>query len=300
MDSSRLLQRAEAFNHLFDAVVVTDAAGIITDWNSGSEALYGYSYDEAIGQSVSMLHVPEDVEHITSNVLAAVAQSGKWTGEVRMLRKDGSIGWIESMCIPILDEQEQMIGALGINRDITERKLETEHLRQLAQYDQLTKIPNRNLLFDRISHLVDQYGRNKSPFSLLYFDLDQFKQINDHYGHSVGDSVLQEVAKRISLSIRKSDTIARIGGDEFVLLLENTHKESDIATVIESLSQAIHNDMSINGTTLNVRCSIGSAIFPTDGKNSDQLLSFADKGMYQAKKSAIEERYRKSIALSSD
>lgn len=295
MDSNRLLQRAEAFNHLFDAVVVTDAEGIIRDWNSGSEALYGYSYDEAIGQSVSILHVPEDVNHITSEVLAAVAKFGKWTGEVRMLHKDGSIGWIESACIPILDEKKQMIGALGVNRDITDRKLETEHLRQLAQYDQLTKIPNRNLLFDRISHLINQYDRSSSPFSLLYFDLDRFKQINDTYGHALGDSVLQEVVNRISLDIRKSDTIARIGGDEFVLLLENTYKESDIATVIESLSQTINNDMIIDGHTLNISCSIGSATFPADGKNSDQLLSFADRGMYQAKKSATEERYRKSM-----
>ncbi len=104
MESEQLLLRAKAFDHLFDAVVVTDAQGIITDWNIGSEKLYGYSEKEAIGQTVSILHVPEDTEHITEDVLAAVARTGTWTGEVRMLRKDGSIGWIESMCIPILDD----------------------------------------------------------------------------------------------------------------------------------------------------------------------------------------------------
>ena len=285
MNSTQLLQRAEAFNYLFDAVVVTDAQGNITDWNSGSESLYGYTYEEVVGQSVSILHVPEDVDHITSEVLAAVEKHGKWTGEVRMLRKDGSIGWIESMCIPILDEQKQMTGALGINRDISQRVAETEHLRQLAQFDQLTQIPNRYLLLDRIAHLIDQDDRGPVAFTLLYIDLDLFKEINDSHGHAFGDLVLQETAQRISNSIRKSDTIARIGGDEFVLLLENTHKDSDISKVIESLCQTVYKDMIIDGEVLNIGCSIGAATYPKNGRSSDTLLSFADKAMYKEKNS---------------
>ena len=127
MDLNILNQRARAFDYLFDAVVVTDVQGIITDWNKGSENLYGYSKKEVIGKPVSILHVPEDVEHITSEVIASVEKHGKWSGEVRMLHKDGHIGWIESMCVPITDEGNQMVGALGINRDITKRKeLENE------------------------------------------------------------------------------------------------------------------------------------------------------------------------------
>lgn len=283
MDTNRLIQRAKAFNYLFDAIVVTDAEGIIIDWNSGSESLYGYTEDEVIGQSVSILHVPEDVDHITSEVLSTVEKFGKWTGEVRMLHKDGSIGWIESMCVPTLDDQGKVVGALGINRDITDRKVETERLRHLAQFDHLTQIPNRYLLFDRISHLIVQYERNNNAFTVLYFDLDLFKQINDNHGHSFGDLVLKEVAKRISKSIRKSDTIARIGGDEFVLLLENTHKEDDITTLVKNLSQTLYEDMSILDKVLNIGCSIGHATFPNNGKNSDELLAFADKAMYEIK-----------------
>lgn len=286
MDSNRLLQRANAFNYLFDAVVVTDVEGIIIDWNSGSESLYGYSEDEVIGKSVSILHVPEDVDHVTSDVLSTIAQYGKWTGEVRMLHKDGSIGWIESMCVPVHDEQNNVIGALGINRDITDRKIETERLRHLAQYDHLTQIPNRYLLFDRISHLINQYERSKNAFTVLYFDLDLFKQINDNHGHSFGDLVLKEIAQRISKNIRKSDTVARIGGDEFVLLLENTHKESDINSLIKNLSQILYADMKIMEHVFNIGCSIGHATFPENGKNSDELLAFADKAMYKSKKSA--------------
>lgn len=284
LKSERLLLRAKAFDYLFDAVVVTDADGIIIDWNKGSEALYGYSEDEVLGQSVSLLHVPEDVDHITSEVLAAVAEDGKWTGEVRMLHKNGSIGWIESMCIPILDDDQIMIGALGINRDITARIAETEHLRHLAQFDQLTEIPNRYLLLDRISHLIDQYERNHTAFTLLYFDLDKFKQINDTHGHSWGDQVLKIVTERISQHIRKSDMVARIGGDEFVVLLENTFKDSDINTIIEMLSSEINKDIIIKGNVLTVDCSIGRATYPVHGTNSDRLLSHADKDMYKIKR----------------
>lgn len=285
MNSERLLLRAKAFNYLFDAVVVTDAQGIITDWNKGSEALYGYSEEEAVGQPVGILHVPDDIDHTTSEVLAAVAEFGQWTGEVRMLHKDGSIGWIESMCIPLLDDENQMVGALGINRDITARINETERLRHLAQYDHLTQIPNRYLLLDRISHLIDQYDRNKNAFTLLFFDLDGFKQINDQHGHSFGDKVLKEIGGRISHSIRKSDMAARIGGDEFVLLLENTFKKSDIEQVIQNLSSSLHENMIIGSKSLNVRCSIGCATYPTNGNNSDELLSYADLDMYRTKKS---------------
>lgn len=285
MKSERLLQRAEAFNYLFDAVVVTDAQGTIIDWNKGSETLYGYREDEVMGQKVSILHVPEDIDHITRDVLAAVAETGKWTGEVRMRHKDGSTGWIESMCIPILDDAGDMIGALGINRDITARIQETERLRHLAQYDYLTQIPNRYLLLDRITHLIDQYDRNQSAFTLLYFDLDSFKQINDSYGHSLGDKILKEAADRMAACIRKSDMVARIGGDEFVVLLENTFKKSDVSQVINNISATLHENIVIDQISLNIRCSIGSATFPMNGKNSDELLSHADFKMYQDKES---------------
>lgn len=283
LKSDQLLLRAKAFDYLFDAVVVTNAEGIIVDWNKGSEALYGYSEEEALGQPVGILHVPDDTDHITSEVLAAVAETGKWTGEVRMLHKDGSIGWIESMCIPILEDDGTMIGALGINRDITDRINETERLRHLAQHDHLTQIPNRYLLLDRISHLIDQYDRNQNAFTLLYFDLDKFKQINDQYGHSFGDKVLSEVASRVVSNIRKSDMAARIGGDEFVLLLENTHTKKDIDHVIKNLTAALNENMILGDLTLNIRCSIGVATYPIHGNNSDELLSHADMNMYQAK-----------------
>jgi len=283
MNSYILEQRARAFDYLFDAVVVTDLQGIITDWNKGSETLYGYSKEEAIGQPVSILHVPEDTDHITSEVISAVEKSGKWTGEVRMLHKDGHIGWIESMCVPIHGANNQMVGALGINRDITDRIKESERLNHLAHYDQLTKIPNRYLLLDRVTHLIAQSERSESSFALLYIDLDRFKTINDAKGHAFGDQVLIETAIRLKQSIRNSDTIARIGGDEFVLLLEKTSNKNDVSAMVGSLTEALNRAFIINDEEFEISCSIGVAIYPDEGTTTDALLAVADKAMYKAK-----------------
>jgi diguanylate cyclase (GGDEF)-like protein/PAS domain S-box-containing protein len=272
-----------AFDHLFDALVVTDLKGIITDWNKGSEGLYGYSKEEAIGQPVNVLHVPEDSDFLISEVISSVEKYGRWSGEVRMLHKNGDIGWIESICVPIYDSNNQMVGALGINRDITVRIKEIERLEHLAHYDYLTKIPNRYLLLDRLEHLIAQSARNNNTFALLYIDLNNFKIINDTKGHAFGDQVLVETAFRLKQAIRSSDTVARIGGDEFVVLLENISNENDVSLMLEALSTALNKTYILNDETFNVKCSIGVAIYPEDGATSDTLLATADKAMYKGK-----------------
>jgi diguanylate cyclase (GGDEF)-like protein/PAS domain S-box-containing protein len=275
MDLDKFKQINKAFDYLFDSLVITDLQGIITDWNKGSENLYGYSKKEIIGQPVDILHLPEDTEHITSEVISAVEKYGKWTGEVRMLHKDGHIGWIESMCVPLFDANHQLVGALGVNRDISDRVKETKRLEHLAHYDQLTEIPNRYLVFDRIDHLIDQSERDMRTFALLFIDLDKFKIINDTKGHAFGDQVLVEVSLRLKQSIRNSDTVARIGGDEFVILLENMIDK----TIMDTISRPFK----INDEKLTVSCSIGVSIYPDDGITTDSLIAAADKAMYNNK-----------------
>jgi diguanylate cyclase (GGDEF)-like protein/PAS domain S-box-containing protein len=283
MDLKILEQRAKAFDHVFDAVVVIDAEGIIIDWNIGSELLYGYTKQEALGQPASILHVPEDVAHIMIEVLSEVEKFGKWNGEVKYLHKDGHIGWLESMCVPMLDDNNQMIGALGINRDITTRVEETKRLHDRAHYDELTQLPNRYLLLDRLNHLIERSERNKSKFTLFYIDLDRFKTINDTKGHAFGDKVLKETASRLLQSIRSSDTVARIGGDEFIVILENTSDINDISMRAETIIKKISEPCSINGEDIQISCSIGIANYPENGITTDALLLYADKGMYKSK-----------------
>jgi diguanylate cyclase (GGDEF)-like protein/PAS domain S-box-containing protein len=283
MDLDKFKQINKAFDYLFDSLVITDLQGIITDWNKGSENLYGYSKKEIIGQPVDILHLPEDTEHITSEVISSVEKYGKWTGEVRMLHKDGHIGWIESMCVPLFDANHQLVGALGVNRDISDRVKETKRLEHLAHYDQLTEIPNRYLVFDRIDHLIDQSERDMRTFALLFIDLDKFKIINDTKGHAFGDQVLVEVSLRLKQSIRNSDTVARIGGDEFVILLENMIDKSNVDSVIKTIMDTISRPFKINDEKLTVSCSIGVSIYPDDGITTDSLIAAADKAMYNNK-----------------
>lgn len=216
-------------------------------------------------------------------MLEAVAEKVEWTSAVRMLRKDDSIGWIEPMCTTIMDDNNEMIGALGINRDISQRVYEKQLLRYHALFDHLTNIPNRYFLIDHMDHLINQYDRNKNAFSLLFFDLDKFKQINDTHGHTFGDLTLKRVAARISKCTRKTDMVARLEGDEFVLLFENTYKKKDIEATIKHLTSDLARDMNLEDKTLNINCVIGFAIFPNDVSTSDKLFVHADADMYSSK-----------------
>jgi diguanylate cyclase (GGDEF)-like protein/PAS domain S-box-containing protein len=276
-------QRAQAFDYLFDAVVVTDNEGTIIDWNKGSERLYGYSKAEVLGKPVCILHVPEDTAHITAQVISAVMADGKWSGEVRMLHKDGHVGWIESMCVPIFDENQQMIGALGINRDISSRIEEAQKLQHLAYHDHLTQISNRCLLMEKLTQALANAERHSLSFCLLFIDINEFKAINDTHGHTIGDTVLVEFAKRLKQVIRASDTLARFGGDEFVLLLEHTSEITDIQSIAAQLFSLVSQPLQIDKICFRLSCSIGTAIYPQDGTSLDTLLAFADNAMYKNK-----------------
>jgi diguanylate cyclase (GGDEF)-like protein len=215
--------------------------------------------------------------------MSGVQSAGKWSGEIRMLHKDGSIGWIESLCVPMYAENGEMVGALGINRDITQRKKETERLQHRAHYDHLTDVPNRYLLLDRLKHLIAQSERNGRTFALFFVDLDKFKLINDTKGHAFGDQVLVEVANILKSKIRNSDTVARFGGDEFVLLLEDIHSKKDALTMVKKLSADLNIECIIHCEKFKLRSSIGVALFPDDGDTIEQLISVADKAMYAFK-----------------
>jgi diguanylate cyclase (GGDEF)-like protein len=174
-----------------------------------------------------------------------------------------------------------MIGALGVNRDITARIEETERLARLAHYDTLTQIPNRYLVLDRVERLIAQSERDyrKSRFALVFIDVDKFKTINDNKGHLFGDLVLIETAKRLKQSIRNSDTAARLGGDEFLILLGEITTRKDVSTKVSSLVSALGEQFIIDGEAFDVSYSVGSAIYPT----ADALLKLADNAMYQSK-----------------
>lgn len=185
--------------------------------------------------------------------------------------------------IPLRHEDGRIYALCGIATDITEKKDLEEHLRHMAQYDALTKLPNRALFNDRLLQSFSSAKRTHEHFGLMFIDLDKFKPINDNFGHAVGDSLLKEASQRMQSCVRESDTVARVGGDEFVVLLASLNNDQDATDVAEKVRHALNLPFQIAGHTLNISSSIGVAIYPAHGDNEKDLVKNADLAMYFAK-----------------
>ncbi|OGS85660.1 MAG: hypothetical protein A2061_05430 [Gallionellales bacterium GWA2_59_43] len=197
---------------------------------------------------------------------------------------DGNMIWLRTSKVPLRDENNLVIGVLGIYQDITKQRTVEEQIRHLAHFDPLTDLPNRTLFSDRLQQALATARRDKSHLALMFVDLDKFKQVNDRLGHYIGDLLLKEVAKRMQGCVRESDTVARIGGDEFVVLLPSIETAQDAAVVAEKIREAIDRDFVLSGEELLMSVSIGVAVYPEHGKDEHQLAKNADIAMYHAKK----------------
>lgn len=183
---------------------------------------------------------------------------------------------------PIPLTNKKMIFA--IVNDITERKKAEEHITYLAYHDSLTGLPNRKYFYERLSQELQRGRRSSGKFAVLYLDLDGFKEINDNYGHEIGDYILCETGNRIRESIRSSDIVARIGGDEFTLLILDIQRPDDAKSVAQKIISSLSPPAFKDGVTVSIHASIGISIFPDDGENADALIHSADKKMYSVKR----------------
>ena len=198
-------------------------------------------------------------------------------------RPDGSLLWLRTSKLPLWDREGKVIGVIGTYEDITERKVAEDRVEFLAFYDALTELPNRALLQDRLSKALASARRRKDKVALLFLDLDRFKDINDSLGHSVGDLLLQEVAERLKKWAREQDTVARVGGDEFVIVLTAVKDGADAAVAAERLMHAMSAGFVVQGRSLSISCSLGISVFPEHGADSETLIKNADAAMYCAK-----------------
>jgi diguanylate cyclase (GGDEF)-like protein/PAS domain S-box-containing protein len=266
-----------------EAIMVTDAENCIVQVNAAFEKITGYEASEVMGRDPKLLGSGRHDGVFFKNMWQALLDRGHWTGEIWDKRKDGSEypKWVR--VDTIRDAGGCISHYVTVFSDISERKANEERIRHLAQHDALTGLPNRFTLAAHLEHALVRAERSGEKVGLMFIDLDNFKTINDTLGHHIGDRLLCEVAKRISRAVRKSDIVARIGGDEFVVVLESTKVESDEGLVAQKIIDQLAEAVTIDGNVLHTTPSIGLAIFPDDGDSAEVLMKNADVAMYHAK-----------------
>lgn len=268
-----------------DGILTVDGMGVVRSFNKAAETMFGFYAHEVIGNNVSMLmpqrFAIEHDQHIESMETSQAHRTLGVRREVVGRRRNGEEFpvWLAVNRIPGVDRNEYV----GSVSDLTERKKILAELQHLAHHDALTNLPNRTLLNDRIEQAIQRARRDHKPMALLMLDLDHFKRINDSLGHHVGDDLLQHVAQRFKACVREIDTVARMGGDEFVILLPEVGGRANVQVVIDKLQNAMMQAVPLGDHDMIVSPSIGVSMFPQDGKDSANLLKNADTAMYHAK-----------------
>jgi len=282
--SLRLAQRA--LEATANGIVITDCAkpdNPIVYVNPSFERITGYTAAEAVGRNCRFLHGQDRYQPGTAMLRQAVLDRQEVRVVLRNYRKDGSLFWNELYMAPVSDEDGVVSHFVGVQNDITERKKAEEDLRHMATHDALTGLPNRTLLHDRIGQAIGYAERTRGEVAILFIDIDRFKNINDSLGHAAGDRLIVTLARRLRESVRKVDTVARVGGDEFVIVLTDIVRESDVGLVLAGLCAAIAEPVLVEGQELSVTASIGVGLYPRDGQDVSSLLKNADTAMYRAK-----------------
>ena len=266
-----------------EAIMVTDAENRIVQVNAAFQKITGYDASEVMGCDPKLLGSGRHDAAFFKQMWNSLLDRGHWTGEIWDKRKDGSEypKWVR---VDVIRDAEGCISHyVTVFSDISERKANEERIRHLAQHDALTGLPNRFTLAAHLEHALARAERSREKVGLMFIDLDNFKSINDTLGHHIGDRLLCEVAKRIGRAVRKSDIVARIGGDEFVVVLESTKNETDEGAVAQKIIDQLAEPINIDGHSLHSTPSIGLAIFPGDGESAEVLMKNADVAMYHAK-----------------
>ncbi len=282
-------------DNIEDLYYEVDLAGNFVFFNDACESLFGYKKEDMIGMNHREVEDPETAKKVYQQFNRVYTTGIPEKGlDWEIIKKDGTRGHVESSVRLIRNALGEPVGFRGIMRDITARKKTEQAVAYLAYHDVLTGLPNRILLNDRLSMAIAHSQRKRNRFALLFLDLDQFKNINDTYGHSTGDLLLRDVGERLSGILRKADTVARMGGDEFMVLLVDMELAEHSSKIAQKILAAFQTPFILDQRELRVTTSIGIAVYPDDGADRDTLMKNADVALYRAKREG-RNQYRRFV-----
>jgi diguanylate cyclase (GGDEF)-like protein/PAS domain S-box-containing protein len=286
----KLKRAASVFTHAHEGIIITDGSGNITEVNDTFSNITGYTPEEVLGKSPKLFHSGRQSPEFHAEMSDTLLTKGYWHGELWNRRKNGEI-YLEMLTISAVNNADGLLQhCVSLFTDITRIKENHEQLERMAHYDALTSLPNRVLLADRLSRSMVQCQRRNQSLAVAFMDLDGFKTINDLHGHNVGDELLIQVAQRMKEALGEGDTLARIGGDEFIAVMVDLENVEDSEPLLKRLLKAAADPVHVGDAVIQVSASIGVSFYPQDHVDADLLMRHADQAMYVAKQ-AGKNRY---------
>jgi len=268
-----------------DIIVISDVHGIIEYVNPAFEKITGYSPDDIIGKNLVFFSSDRQSKKFYAHMWSTLLSGKVYRNSLMNKRKDGSIFHAEITITPLVDENADITHFIATARDISDEIRNKVQLTHLVQHDSLTNLPNRNLFLDRLQQAISKAHQHHRLVAVLFLDLDRFKSINDSLGRTAGDQLLQQLSERFKKTIREGDTIARFGGDEFVILLDDFDSDNSLSLIAQKILNSLAIPFEIKGHEIFISASIGISMYPTDSDNPSQLIENADMAMDKAKKS---------------
>lgn len=286
-----LKRAASVFTHAHESIMITDANATITEVNDSFSRITGYNREDVLGEKRKILQSGRHSAAFIAEIRSTLLTQGFWRGEIWNRRKNGEIYPEINTISAVKNDAGLVQHYVSLSTDITSIKAHQKQLEHIAHYDVLTNLPNRVLLADRLNQAMVQCQRKNWTLAVAFMDLDGFKKVNDIHGHNVGDQLLVAVSQRMQNALRAVDTLARIGGDEFIAVLGDLQNIEDSTPILERLLKTAADPVTLGGNIMQVTASIGVAFYPQDGEDADQLIRHADQAMYVAKQTG-KNRYR--------
>ncbi len=274
----------KVFENAEEGVMITNADSYILNVNQAFTNVTQYTKEDVLGKKPSILHSGTHDKGFYERMWDVLLREKRWQGEVWNKRKNREVypAWLSITAV--LNNNGDTSHYIGIFSDVSVKNEGDERLYHLAHYDSLCDLPNRMLFYDRLRQSVSRAKRNEQKIAVMFMDLDGFKQVNDEYGHGVGDELLQQVSKRVTAVLRESDTLARIGGDEFTIIINDVDRVESIDAIAIKILAVIQEDYSLHDLEFNVSASLGISLFPDNSEDMNTLVNHADIAMYNAKK----------------